>query len=125
MPTTSTEGSTRTTSLQAAQGDAFDEAQQLLAGSEASGEAISEAVQALSELVRAVLPAVVTQPARAADLAFELVQQSLNLQRRLLHELLAMVQVAMVEAGWESAGSDLRAGANNGSARRRNTRKAA
>ena len=126
MPTTSSEASARAASLQAAHGDALDGTQRLLADSEANGEqAISEAVQAFSELVRAVLPGVVTQPVRAVDLALELMQQSLNLQRRLLHELLATLQVAMVEAGWDNAAVDVRATANSGAARRRTARKAA
>ena len=126
MPTTSSEASTRAASLQAAQGDVLDEAEQLLTDIEASGEqAMSEVMKAFNELARAVLPGVLTQPVRAVDLALELMQQSLNLQRRLLHDLLATVQVAMVEAGWYNANVDVRATADGGSTRRQTARKAA
>lgn len=130
MPTTSSESSTKAASLQSTQGEVLDEVQQLLAGSEAIGElAITEAVQAFTEVVRAVLPSVVTHPARAVDVAFEFVQQSLNLQRRLLHELLTTLQLAMVEAGWDqpydNASPNGRGRANRGTSRRRSTRNAA
>lgn len=126
MPSTTSETPTRAASHQAGQVDALDEGRRLLCGSEASGErAISEAVHAFSELVAVLLPGVVTQPARAVDLTLDLIQLSMNLQRQLLHEVLAAVHVAMVEAGWHYIDIDVQANDTDGVTRRRSTRKAA
>ena len=126
MPDTSSETPTRAASHQAMQADAIDMARRSLSDSEASGEqAISEAVRAFSQLVAVLLPGMVTQPARTVDLTLDLIQLSLNLQRRLLHEVLATVQVAMVEAGWHDTDIDAQANGTSGVRPRRTARKAA
>jgi hypothetical protein len=48
--------------------------------------------------LKAAVPVAVSQPARFLDLTFELVQQSLNFQRRLLYEVVASAQRVMTEA---------------------------
>ena len=122
MPTTSPETATRSNSVHA-EGDALDEAYRSFAHGEVAAEqAISETVHALSELVWAVVPAVVLQPMRTIDLALQLTEQAIQLQRRLLHELVVNLQVPMMKALAEVPGD----GATNGngtSASGRSTRR--
>ena len=98
MPTTS-ETSSRTASAGDDTSDALESVYHSLRTGEASGEeAVAETVHAFAELLKAAVPVAVTQPARFFDLTFELVQQSLNFQRRLVYEVLAGVQRVMTEA---------------------------
>ena len=74
----------------------LDEAHRSLRTVETTGEeVISSLVTAWSEVVRAFLPAVLTEPARAVDIAFEFVQQSINIERRLVQEIVGSVQLAL------------------------------
>ena len=98
MPTTS-ETSSRAASAGDDTTDALDSVYHSLRTGEATGEeAIAETVHAFAELLKAAVPVAVSQPARFLDLTFELAQQSLNFQRRLLYEVLASVQRVMTEA---------------------------
>lgn len=109
MPTTSPDVSTSSTgsassSLVDERRERIDDAHRSLQAGEAMGEeAIATMVDAWSGFVRAFLPGVLTDPVRALDLAFELLQQSINLQRRLLRELMGTVQTAMAEAASDHA----------------------
>jgi len=77
----------------------LDEAHRSLRSVETTGEeVISSMVNAWTEVVRAFLPGILTEPARAVDIAFEFVQQTINLQRRLVQEILGSVQLALGEA---------------------------
>ena len=125
MPTTSPETATRPNSAHA-EGDALDEAYRSFAHSEVAAEqAISETVHALSELVWAVVPSVVLQPMRTLDLALQLGEQALQLQRRLLQELVVNLQVPMMRALTEAPfeengnGNGVRASSSGGRSNRR------
>ena len=101
MPTTSpdvTSGSESTNSTEERRGR-LDEAHRLLLHGEAIGEeAIGSVVEAWTQLVRAFLPSIVTEPARALDLAFDLAQHAMSLQRRLMRELVGSLQLTLAEA---------------------------
>ena len=99
MPTATTENTTKSPSAHDGRQDALDAAHRaLLDGESTGGEAIAGTVHALTELTRALLPGIVMQPARALDVFFQFLQQSLTLQRRMLHELLGSVQAVMADA---------------------------
>lgn len=98
MPTTTTDSPTRSGSTSEERTDRLDEAYRSLQASEAvSEEAVTSMIHSLSEFVRALLPGVVTEPARALDLTFELVQRAVDLQRRIVREVVGSVQVAMAD----------------------------
>lgn len=68
MPTATAETSTRTNSFQDDQNDSLDEAHRFLVRSEqASEQAITETMHAFTELVKAMVPSIVLQPAKALD----------------------------------------------------------
>ncbi|HEX4865385.1 MAG TPA: hypothetical protein VFV02_15045 [Acidimicrobiales bacterium] len=98
MPTT-TENAGRSTSAGDDTSDALESVYQSLRTGEATGEeAIAETVHAFAELFRTAVPAAVSQPARFLDLSFEVVQQTLNFQRRLVFEVLSGFQRVMIDA---------------------------
>ena len=98
MPTT-TENAGRSTATADDMTDALDGVYHSLRTGEASGEeAIAETVHAFAELLRTAVPAAVSQPARFLDLSFEVVQQTLNFQRRLMFEVLSSLQRVMTDA---------------------------
>ena len=127
MPTATSDTATRSGPLPE-DGDALDEAYSSFARSEVAAEkAISETARAVSELVWAVVPGVFLQPARTFDLALQLGEQAIQLQRRLLHELIVNLQVPMmrvltdtsVDAHRNGDGSASRANNSGGGSRRR------
>jgi len=100
MPTATSETSTRTNSFHDDQSDALGEAHRyLVRGELASEQAISDTVQAFTELLKAMVPSIMLQPAKALDVSLEFFEHSLSLQRRFLHELLSTLQTAMLDAG--------------------------
>jgi hypothetical protein len=69
-----------------------------LRSGEARGEeAIATTVHAFTDLLRAAVPAAISQPARFVDLTFEVGQQTMSLQRRLIFEVLSDLQRVMTE----------------------------
>ena len=105
MPTTS-ETSSRTSTAADDTTDAFDGVYDSLRSGEATGEqAIAETVHAFTEMLRAVVPVAMSQPARFVDLTFELAQQTMSFQRRLFFEVLTGLQRVMTEA-WSDMGVD-------------------
>ena len=99
MPTTSPDVGNRTTTDSDNRRDNLDEAHRSMQRGEAFGEeAVASMVSALSELVRAFMPGIVTEPVRTLDNVFEAVQQVISLQRRLVRELMANAQLAMADA---------------------------
>ena len=99
MPTTSPDVTTATDSTGEERRGRLDEAHRLLLNGEAIGEeAITSVVEAWTQFVRAFLPGILTEPARALDLAFELAQQAMSLQRRFVRELVGSVQLTLADA---------------------------
>lgn len=127
MPTT-TENPGRTTPPTDDTNDALESVYNSLRHSEATGEeAIAETIHAFTELFRTAVPAAVSQPARFLDLTFEVAQQTLNFQRRLLFEVLASFQKMMAEAWSEQTEGDrsFNGRGPQGERRGRTTRRAA
>ena len=126
VPTATTEVSNSRPAIKEAGSDRLEEAHRSLQASLSSGEeAVSAAVGAWSEFLRAFLPGVVTEPARTLDLVFEFVQQSLSLQRRLVRELIGTVQAAMAEMAIDEPWGASRADGSEGSRRPTSARTAA
>ena len=93
----------------------------------AGEEAIAATIQAFTDLVRATVPVAVSQPARFLDLSFEVAQQAVSFQRRVLFEVLYGLQRVLAEA-WSDLQSDqsLKGQRTRGSDQRaRTTRRAA
>ena len=127
MPTT-TENAGRATAAGDDMTDALDSVYHSLRTGEASGEeAIAETVRAFAELLRTAVPAAVSQPARFLDLSFEVVQQTLNFQRRLMFEVLSSFQRVMTDAWSDQLEGDRPFGAQGAPSDRRSrtTRRAA
>lgn len=96
--------------------EVLEEAYRSLARSEAlTEEAITELVAAVTELMSAVVPTVVLQPARAVDVTLQLLEQSLRLQRRFLYELLSSIQRAVLQVGGDRRFDATRDRSGNGS----------
>ncbi|HET6794694.1 MAG TPA: hypothetical protein VFH45_09645 [Acidimicrobiales bacterium] len=94
-----TDSATRSAATRTDRSDALDEAHRSLYGTEGPAEeAVAGYVHVFGELMRALIPGAVVAPARALDVVFELVQQSIDLQRRLLQEVVRSFQGAMAEA---------------------------
>ena len=77
----------------------------LEAGLETGEEAIAQLAQGWADAFRSFVPGVWLRPAQAIDLTFDLFQQQLVLQRRLLQELLGVTreQLERNDAGrWDS-----------------------
>lgn len=111
MPTATTE-TTRSNSVHE-DGEVLEEAYRALARSEAlTEEAITETVQAFTELLSALVPGVLLQPARALDVTLQLFEQSLRLQRRFLYELLSSLQSAMLQAAGDRRFDEAQDGAD-------------
>jgi hypothetical protein len=105
MPTT-TEATGRTTADDDPT-NAFDDVYDSLRTGEASGEeAIAETISAITEVLRAAAPLAISQPARFIDLSFELVQQAINLQRRLVFEVLTGFQQIVTESWSDFEGDE-------------------
>ena len=99
MPNATDSATTRSPAERTDRTDALDEAHRSLYGTEGPAEeALSGYVRVFGELTRALIPGAVVAPARALDVVFELVQQSIDLQRRLLQEVVRSFQGAMAEA---------------------------
>lgn len=122
MPTTSSDASTGTASLQGTQGDVLDDVRELLA---CEDESVAEAAQAFANLVRAVIPDLISQPVQAVDAVFELIQQSLNVQRRLVRDLLTSLQILALKTVWNDTNTTVSSRAKVASTRRRAARNAA
>ena len=93
----------------------------------AGEEAIAATIQAFTDLLRATVPVAVSQPARFLDLSFEVAQQAVSFQRRVLFEVLYGLQRVLAEA-WSDLQSDqsLKGQRTRGSDQRaRTTRRAA
>jgi hypothetical protein len=78
--------------------DALEAIYDSLRSGEATGEeAIASTLHAFTDLMRAALPAAVSQPVRFVDLSFELAQQTMSLGRRFFVETLSGMQRVMTE----------------------------
>ena len=125
MPTTS-ETTGQATAAKNGNTDAIDEIYDSLRNSEATGEeAVAATVRAFTEFVRAVVPAGLSEPARVVDLSFELVQQTLNFQRRLIFEVLSGFQRIVSEPLAVLDGESSFKGHDRGETRGRSTQRAA
>ena len=127
MPTTS-EATGRATAAGDDTTDALEGVYDSLRTGEATGEeAVAATVHALTELVRAAVPVALSQPTRFVDLSFELVQQTINFERRFIYELLFGLQRVMTEAlaDIESDDSFKSQRVNGSTSRSRTSRRAA
>lgn len=125
MPTT-TENAGRTAADET--NDALEGVYHSLRTGEATGEeAIAETVHAFAELMRTAVPVAVGQPARFLDLTFEVAQQTLNFQRRLVFEVLSSFQKMMIDAWTDQLEGDrtFNGQSTRGDRRGRTTRRAA
>jgi hypothetical protein len=127
MPNTS-EASGRATAAGDDNTDALEGVYDSLRSGEATGEeAVAATIHALTELVRAAVPVALSQPTRFVDLSFELVQQTINFERRVIFEVLYGLQRVMTEAlaDFESEDSFKGQRANGSAQRSRTARRAA
>ena len=127
MPNTS-EATGRATAAGDDNTDALEGVYDSLRSGEATGEeAVAATVNALTELLRAAVPVALSQPTRFVDLSFELVQQTINFERRFIYEVLFGLQRVMTEAlaDVESEDSLKSRRANGSSHRSRTARRAA
>jgi hypothetical protein len=127
MPNTS-EATGRATAAGEDNTDALEGVYDSLRSGEATGEeAVAATVHALTELVRAAVPVALSQPTRFVDLSFELVQQTINFERRFIYEMLYGLQRVMTEAlaDVESDASFKGQRANGAAQRSRTARRAA
>jgi len=127
MPTQS-ETTGRATSAADDPTDSLDSVYDSLRSGEAPAEeAIAATIQAFTDLLRATVPVAVSQPARFLDLSFEVAQQAVSFQRRVLFEVVYGLQRVLAEA-WSDLQSDqsLKGQRARGSEQRaRTTRRAA
>lgn len=104
MPTTS-ETPGRTTTPGDDNADALGAIYDSLRSGEATGEeAIAATLRAFTDLLRAALPVAVSQPVRFVDLAFELAQQTISLERRFFVEILSGMQRVVTEPWFDLDG---------------------
>ena len=122
MPTTS-ETTGQATAAKNGNTDALEGVYDSIRSSEATGEeAVAATIRAFTDFVRAVVPAGLSEPARVVDLSFELVQQTMNFQRRLIFEVLSGFQ-RVVSEPWSVL--DGEPSFKGGEARGRSTQRAA
>lgn len=122
MPTTS-ETTGQATAARNGNTDALDGVYDSLRNSEATGEeAVAAMISAFTDFVRAVVPAGLSQPARVVDLSFELAQQTMNFERRLIFEVLSGFQRVVAEP-WSDLdeGQGFRGNSGRGEARGRSS----
>ena len=127
MPSTS-EATGRATAAGDDNTDALESVYDSLRSGEATGEeAVTATVHALTELVRAAVPVALSQPTRFVDLSFELIQQTINFERRFIYEVLFGLQRVMTEALADVESEDSMKGqrANGAAHRSRTARRAA
>ena len=104
MPTTS-ETTGRATASGENNSDALGAIYDSLRSGEATGEeAIAATLRAFTDLMRAALPVAVNQPVRFVDLSFELVQQTVSLERRFFVEILSGFQRVVTEPWFDLDG---------------------
>lgn len=104
MPTTS-ETTGRATAPGEDNADALGAIYDSLRSGEATGEeAIASTLHAFTDLLRAALPVAVSQPVRFVDLSFELVQQTISLERRFVVEILSGLQRVVTEPWFDLDG---------------------
>ncbi|HSZ36616.1 MAG TPA: hypothetical protein VK773_05960 [Acidimicrobiales bacterium] len=114
MPT-STETTGRTTASGEDTSDALEAIYDSLRSGEATGEeAIASTLRAFTDVVRAALPVAVSQPVRFVDLAFELAQQTVSLERRFISEILSGLQRVVTEPWFDLDGNPGFEGRNGG-----------
>lgn len=126
MPTTS-ETTGQATAARNGNTDALEGVYDSLRSGEATGEeAVAATIRAFTDFVRAVVPAGLSEPARVVDLSFELVQQTMNFQRRLIFEVLSGFQ-RIVSEPWSvlDGESSFKGHNDRGEARGRSTQRAA
>jgi hypothetical protein len=98
MPTTS-ETAGRATAAEEDNIDAFDGIYDSLRSGEATGEeAVATTLHAFTDLLRATVPMALSQPARFVDLSFEVVQQTINFERRFVYEVVSGFQRVVTES---------------------------
>jgi hypothetical protein len=98
MPTAS-DTAGRATAAEEDTTDAFDGIyHSLRLGEETGEEAVATTLHAFTDLLRATVPMALSQPARFVDLSFEVVQQTINFERRFVYEVVSGFQRVMTES---------------------------